>query len=279
MSHLKFVFISHCKDIAFFNPVKEGMREAGRLFNINVDFTGTEDIDIEEQKFLLEKAINENVDGICLTVTHKDAFDDLIEKALSSGIPVVCFNTDASKGIGKQLSSIVQDSYAAGTNLGNFMAEMIQEGSKALLTLHSDGIDSLESRKKGIMDALSEKGIQWRFITTGNGSEEARKRIKEFLQKEKGISYIFATGQDDTIGAGQAIQDLDLCDSVTVSGFDISPLTKKLIKQKVIMASVDQQPYAQGFYPVVQLFLYIKKRIAPSNIDAGSNIITIGDFV
>jgi simple sugar transport system substrate-binding protein len=36
---------------------------------------------------------------------------------------------------------------------------------------------------------------------------------------------------------------------------------------------VDQQPYIQGFYPVIQLTLYLRYGIIPSDIDTGAAII------
>ncbi|MEN8255840.1 MAG: substrate-binding domain-containing protein [Verrucomicrobiota bacterium] len=274
MNRKRFVYISHCRDIEFFDPVKEGMNDAAALLDVEVSFIGTDDIDVDEQKALLQKAIADGVDGIATTVTHETAFDDLIGEALDHHIPVVCFNTDASGGRGRQLSTLVQDTYAAGVRLGNFMAERMESSAKALITLHSDGIDCLESRKKGIMDGLAEKEIEWEFLTTGNGSEEARKRVTRFLEAHSDIRFVFGTGQDDTVGSGQAIMDLELGGTVTVCGFDISPVTKELIRQGHILATVDQQPYMQGFYPVLQLYHYLENGIQPSDMDAGSNIIT-----
>ncbi len=274
MSRKRFVYISHCRDIEFFDPVKEGMNDAAELLEVEISFIGTDDIDIDGQKALLQNAIADGVDGIATTVTHETAFDDLIGGALEHHIPVVCFNTDASGGQGKQLASLVQDTYAAGVRLGNFMADRMESGAKALITLHSDGIDCLESRKKGIMDGLAEKNVEWSFITTGNGSEEARKRVAQFLEEYPEIQYVFGTGQDDTVGSGQAVKDLELGRSVTVCGFDISPDTKELIKQGFIFATVDQQPYMQGFYPLFQLYHYLERGLCPSDMDAGSNIIT-----
>jgi simple sugar transport system substrate-binding protein len=40
-----------------------------------------------------------------------------------------------------------------------------------------------------------------------------------------------------------------------------------------IDATVDQQPYAQGFYPVVQLALFLRFGILPSTMDAGTAFI------
>jgi simple sugar transport system substrate-binding protein len=36
---------------------------------------------------------------------------------------------------------------------------------------------------------------------------------------------------------------------------------------------IDQQPYVQGFYPVVALTLNLRYGIAPSDVDAGATIV------
>ena len=56
-------------------------------------------------------------------------------------------------------------------------------------------------------------------------------------------------------------------------GFDLSEKTLQLIKDGHIRCTVDQQPYIQGFYPVVQLAHFIRYGIMPSNMDAGAAII------
>lgn len=275
---MQFRFISHCRDIEFFNPVKEGMRDAAQLLGVEVEFVGTEDIDIEEQKALFEQALEEGVDGIATTITHETFFNDVIEEALGRGIPVVCFNADASNGNGNFLASTVQDTFLAGRKLGQFMSGKMEIASRALLTLHSDGIPCLESRKEGVLKSLAEKGLRWDFLITGNGADEAEKKIKEYLRKNPDIEFIFGTGQDDTEGAGRAVEALGLTQSVSVCGFDLAPKTIELIKRKVICATVDQQPYIQGFYPVLQLYHYVTKKLTPSNIDAGSGIVNFESF-
>jgi simple sugar transport system substrate-binding protein len=41
----------------------------------------------------------------------------------------------------------------------------------------------------------------------------------------------------------------------------------------VIQCTIDQQPYTQGYYPVVQLALYCRYGIKPSDLDAGAGIV------
>ena len=57
------------------------------------------------------------------------------------------------------------------------------------------------------------------------------------------------------------------------AGFDLSPNILRLIKAGHIRFTIDQQPYTQGFYPVVQLALYCRYGLVPSTMDAGAGII------
>jgi simple sugar transport system substrate-binding protein len=52
-----------------------------------------------------------------------------------------------------------------------------------------------------------------------------------------------------------------------------SPKTLELIEKGNIRFTIDQQPYVQGFYPVVALTLKLRYGISPSDIDAGAGIV------
>ncbi len=43
---------------------------------------------------------------------------------------------------------------------------------------------------------------------------------------------------------------------VKAGGYDLTPITQKLLAAGQIDFTIDQQPYLQGFFPVVQLYLY-----------------------
>lgn len=50
-----------------------------------------------------------------------------------------------------------------------------------------------------------------------------------------------------------------------------------MVKSGIIAFTIDQQPYVQGFYPVVQLALYRRYGLKPSSQDAGATVITAAD--
>ena len=49
------------------------------------------------------------------------------------------------------------------------------------------------------------------------------------------------------------VEDLNLQGKVVVGGFDLLPNTGPAIKKGITKAVIDQQPYLQGNYTVVQL--------------------------
>ncbi len=59
-------------------------------------------------------------------------------------------------------------------------------------------------------------------------------------------------------------------------GYDLLPGTLRLIQNGSLQFTIDQQPYLQGFYPVVQLFLYKLSGglVAPSDTNTGLLFVT-----
>ncbi len=146
--------------------------------------------------------------------------------------------------------------------------------SEILMTLHSEGISALEDRLRGILDILSHQGITHKVITTGIEPANAAEIIASVLQTNPDIHTVLCTGQADTEGAGLAVEKYFARKGYHVAGFDLSPDILRLIKAGYIDFTIDQQPYMQGFYPVVQLAHYCRFGIRPSNIDAGASLIT-----
>ena len=126
---------------------------------------------------------------------------------------------------------------------------------------------------RGMQDVLGTKNVQWTVAITGNDPVEAADVITGELREHPDIRVVLSTGQSDTEAAGRAIESNFRDAGYWSAGFDLSPTTLRLIDAGPIRCTVDQQPYIQGFYPVVQLTLYLRYGILPSDIDAGAAII------
>ena len=250
------------------------MRDAAAQMGVQCTFTGTPEVDIKAQVQMVRKAVADGYDGIALNIIDPVAFDDVVREAMGKGIPVVAFNVDDNQTPNARLSAVCQDLYKAGRILGERAAEFVPDKSAILMTVHSDGISALEDRLRGELDALKAKGITYKRVVAGTTPDGAAQVIASALKANPEIKVVLCTGQADTQGAGMAIERHFAGKGYTAAGFDLSPEILRLIKAGHIQFTIDQQPYIQGFYPVIQLSLYCRCGIRPSSIDAGASVIS-----
>jgi simple sugar transport system substrate-binding protein len=270
---LRLAFITTCKDAAFFEPVKKGMQDAARKMGVECQWLGTEGVDLPAQAAMVRQAVADGFDGIALNLIDQEAFDDVTKEAIAKGVPVVGFNTDDHATPNARLSSVNQRLYDAAQKLATHVLPDIPENCHVLMTMHDAGVSSLEDRLRGEQDVLKTKGVRWTVIVTGNDAHKGVQVVGEALQRNPDIRIVLGTGQSDTEAAGRAIEKHFAGQGYWSAGFDLSAETLRLIKAGTIRCTIDQQPYVQGFYPVMQLVLLLRYGLLPSDIDAGATII------
>jgi simple sugar transport system substrate-binding protein len=59
-----------------------------------------------------------------------------------------------------------------------------------------------------------------------------------------------------------------------MGGFDLVPQVLQMMTAGYIQVEIDQQPYEQGFLPVMQVYLEKKVGLYPADIDTGEAVIT-----
>jgi simple sugar transport system substrate-binding protein len=268
---LKLRFITIAVNEEFFTVVRKGMNDAAAAMQLEAELVGTPGVSASELIALTRQAIADRVDGVALNVFEPNTFVDVIAEAKSAGIPVVAFNIDAAKGASGNLSYIMQDFHAAGKALGHRAAASIDQGAAAIVTVHDDGVGALEERLAGIQAGLSEQGVRWQRLCTGQDPAKGAELLRDACLRRP-VQAILGTGQADTEAAGGAAKFMAPAQPY-VAGFDLSPGIVDLIAEGFIDCTIDQQPYAQGFYPVVQLALYLRYGLLPPSLDAGAAFI------
>lgn len=270
---LRFAFITCTVNARFFEPVKKGMNDAAKMMGVKCDFLGTEGVDVKAQAKMVRQAVADGYDGIALNIIDPVAFDVVVRQVMEKGVPVVGFNVDDHATPNPRLSSVNQRLYEAGEALAEHLLPHIPENAHVLMTIHDEGVSALEDRLSGLQAALRKKNVRWTVSVTGNDSAKGADVIAGVLRENPDIRVILGTGQSDTEAAGRAIERYFPNQGYWSAGFDLSAETLRLIQKGHIRCTVDQQPYIQGFYPVIQLTLYLRYGIVPSDIDAGAAII------
>ena len=100
-------------------------------------------------------------------------------------------------------------------------------------------------------------GIKTHVIATGAAVPAELSVIDSYAQSHPDTKGYFAVDAGSTQGLAQTIQKQNLRDKgVKGGGYDLTPVTQKLLAADQIDFTIDQQPYLQGFIPILQLYLY-----------------------
>ena len=110
-------------------------------------------------------------------------------------------------------------------------------------------------------------------MVTGNESKSGVEIISKYLQENPDVHIILSSGQSDTEAAGEAIQQFRQNKAIGPPASICRRKPSNLLQAGHIRFVIDQQPYVQGFYPVIALALNLRYGIAPSDIDAGARIV------
>ena len=77
-----------------FLPAQEGALKAGEDLGINVEWQSPIRAEAELQNEIMNNLIDKGVDGIAISCTTGDALKDVIDRAISEGIVVSCYDVD-----------------------------------------------------------------------------------------------------------------------------------------------------------------------------------------
>lgn len=275
----RIVFVNHVTTNPFFVPTQYGIQDACSMFNMDYQWTGSANADVGEMVNAMNAAIAAKADAIAVPIVDPKAFDKPIEKALDAGIPVFAYNADAPRGSSNaRLAYIGQDLYLSGYQMGERIASLIDSGLVALF-IATPGQLNIQPRLDGAIDAIKKSGkkIETQTIATGATVNEELSKIKSFYLGHQDLKGMFAVDAGSTQGVAQVMKESKLpAKGVHGGGFDLLPTTIQLIHDGFLDFTIDQQPYVQGFYTVMEAFTYLASGglVGPANINTGLKFVT-----
>jgi simple sugar transport system substrate-binding protein len=267
----------------FFQPAVNGAKAAAAAFGLKlqIEYANNDDTTAISQ---IKTAVASHYAGIAAKLP-----DSGVAKAActasAAGIPVVAFNVDAATGATTKCvgSFVGQNFVTAGQLIASYMVGKgeIKAGDHVFCPVESPSEEYAVARKQGVEDVLSKLGIQCSELGTGDDLAPTKASLVQYLLGHRNTSAIIALGGTPLAEAAAAVKAAGM--HIPIGGFDLSfPQIVSGIQSGTIAASVNQEPYAQGFYAIEQLALQIKFGIPPMNIDTSDNALitkaNVGSF-
>jgi simple sugar transport system substrate-binding protein len=251
---LKFTMVNHVTTNVFFTPTQSGASDACKLLGCSYQWTGSQTSNVSEMVSSINTAVSAGVNGIATTLVDPTAFNKPVAAALAANIPVVAYNADAAGN--PRLAYIGQDLYVSGQEMGQHIVDLVPSGDVALF-IATPGSLNIQPRINGALATLkTHSSITPHVVATGAAVPAELTVINSYAVGHPNTKGMFAVDAGSTQGVAQTIQKLNLKGKVSGGGYDLTPITEQLLAGGYIEFTIDQQPYLQGFFPIVELYLY-----------------------
>jgi simple sugar transport system substrate-binding protein len=292
--HLTFAIVTHTAGNGFFDPVYVGATVAGNMIGAKILLLGSEspvDDPAREIEILNQIIQDPTIDGIIMTTPQVGAYDDIVKTAEANGIPVVTTNSfDPNIYHRLGISHTGQDASAAAI-AGNALVQCLMDrgvtGGSIVLP-NSTAMGNVEVNNRvtaaygAIVAALKDAGKLDAFkvdagpegVGVDADPNDPVNAIVSLFESRGDVVGAFAGNNVFTPALAKAVAQTGLTGKICAYGFDLGPAQQEAIRSGDLTGSLGQQPFLQGFWPVMQLYLQIDRGISAANLDTRAQLVT-----
>jgi simple sugar transport system substrate-binding protein len=248
----------------FWLRVRNGLEDAARQMNASVEYRSPDTFSVARMRELIEQAIAARPDGLIVSLPSAELVP-VVRRAARAGIPVVSINSgsDVSQEAGA-LAHVGQLEYRAGRRAGERLAAA---GARRVLCLNQEiGNEGLDLRCRGLALAMRRAGGDARVVPISDDDRaETQRAIVAALESEEvdGVLTLSSNSAEAVLAALRATGRRGL----ELGTFDLSPQVLESVRTGRITFAVEQQPYLQGYIPVVALAQRARYGLFPAQGD------------
>jgi simple sugar transport system substrate-binding protein len=271
----RFVLVSHAPDSdSWWNTIKNAIRVAGEQMDVKVEYRNPPTGDLADMARIIEQAVASNPTGLITSIADFDVLSGPIKKAGRKGIPVITINSgthEQSAALGALLH-VGQPEYAAGKGAG--IRAKANGVDKFLCVNHYITNPASVERCQGYADGIGVK-LGKQMIDSGIDPGEIKNKVIAYLRANPGTNGIITLGPNSAHPTIAALETMGLKGKIYFGTFDLSGEIAAAVKDDTIAFAIDQQPYLQGYLPVVILTNLARYGVVPgNNINSGPGFVT-----
>lgn len=280
----KFWFVNHADTNEFFTPTKYGYSDAAALLGLPTpNWGGDPNSDEANMISFMNSAISAKADGIALAQISNTAFTSVVSNAMNDGIPVLTYNADGiySHGVAEigsnRLAYVGQALYLSGQAMGNQIKTLVPGGGHIAIFIATPGTGNIQPRYDGAVSVLGGSYQVAEVATSTVDATELSTEKSYMLGHKSTLKGAFAVDSGSTANLAGALAGSGL--KIPAGGFDTDPRTLAALSAGTVNFSIFQDPYLQGFLPVLYIYLYNLSggQLAPPDTDTGLTVLNKGN--
>lgn len=254
--------------------LKAGAEAKAKELGVTVNVIGPNaESEVQQQADMIQNQIGSGVAGLAVAPSNPDTVLTVLQQADQAGIPVIAVDTDLPNYESKK-SFIGTGNEAAGKQGGEYAAELVGSGKKAIILRGRAGDTTHDQREAGFKAGLEAGGVEILEVRACDSeAEKAMNAVMDMMNRYDQIDIICTTADSMAQGAQRAIENAGK--DIPVIGFDGTiPVAELIAQGSVIKGSVAQSPYDMGQLAVESLVALSKGETIDERIDSGTSMVT-----
>ena len=247
---MKLCMYTHGDGGSFWSVAKKGAEKAAADLGVTLDYQESNN-DPEAQAQMIEAGTSAGCMGIAVSAPNPDAIKDALAKAEAAGIPVVTMNSGSKDftALGA-FTHVGQDEFVAGQGAGLKFKEL--GATKVLCPVHEQANIGLQERCDGLKDTFG--NVENLQVTGLADLTKTQAEIQAKLEADPTIDGVFALNADIATGAAMPAAEAT-GRKISIGTVDLSGDAVQAVKDGTLAFAIDQQQFAQGYLPLVLLYL------------------------
>ena len=212
---------------------------------------GPATVDASAQLQLLEDAIAQGVDAICVVPVDVESVEPALKRARESGIVVIV--NEGTAVVNKDYSIDAFNNEAFGAEMMDFLAD--QMGEEGLYTTmvgsltngsHNIWADAGVARQQEMYPNMQLLEDDPR-VESNDDTQVAYERTKELLKKYPDLKGIQGASSADLPGIAMAVEELGLVDQVSISGLGAPNKCRQYLESGTLKGIYTWDPAGAGY--------------------------------
>lgn len=272
----KVALVAKSTQTDFWKAVFVGAEAAATEYNMDLTIDGPDtEEDYETQNQMIADAVASGAQALVFSAIDYDANAPAIEAAAGQGVKIVVI--DSAVNSQKVATYIGTDNYSAGQMAAQAALRGATGDLKVGIVNYDINSANGQDRERGAVDTFAESGRAEVVATIHTLAEatSARADTLAMLQAHPEINVLLAFNEPTSVGAAQAVEELQLQDSLCMVAFDSNLETVDALQTGVVDALVIQNTYEMGYFGVQSAYKLLagQRNDVEKHVDTATRII------
>lgn len=272
----KVALVAKSTQTDFWKAVFVGAEAAATEYNMDLTIDGPDtEEDYETQNQMIADAVASGAQALVFSAIDYDANAPAIEAAAEQGVKIVVI--DSAVNSQKVATYIGTDNYSAGQMAAQAALRGATGDLKVGIVNYDINSANGQDRERGAVDTFAESSRAEVVATIHTLAEatSARADTLAMLQAHPEINVLLAFNEPTSVGAAQAVEKLQLQDSLCMVAFDSNLETVDALQTGVVDALVIQNTYEMGYFGVQSAYKLLagQRNDVEKHVDTATRII------